>query len=293
MSTKLTYLYVKDYIEKEGYQLLSNTYKNGRSKLKIKCPEEHEYKTTYSNFKLGRRCPICYMNNQKLNYDHVKKYIESFNYKLISSVYKNANTRLLIECDKGHEYKVTYGNFYRGQRCAKCNGGIKLTYEYVKSFIEKIEGYRLLSKTYKNASSKLKIKCPECHEYKVRFYCFKKGARCPICWNESTASKQEIELQDYIESLGYDIIRNDRTQIINPLTGKNLELDIWIPDLNKAIEYNGTYWHSLSKKKQIDKIKAYQCDQKGIDLLIVNEEKILLDNYLEIQKINKWLKKGI
>jgi len=293
MSTKLTYLYVKDYIEKEGYQLLSNTYKNGRSKLKIKCPEGHEYKTTYSNFKLGRRCPICYMNNQKLNYDHVKKYIESFNYKLISSVYKNANTRLLIECDKGHEYKVTYGNFYRGQRCAKCNGGIKLTYEYVKSFIEKIEGYRLLSKTYKNASSKLKIKCPECHEYKVRFYCFKKGARCPICWNESTASKQEIELQDYIESLGYDIIRNDRTQIINPLTGKNLELDIWIPDLNKAIEYNGTYWHSLSKKKQIDKIKAYQCDQKGIDLLIVNEEKILLDNYLEIQKINKWLKKGI
>ena len=293
MSTKLTYLYVKDYIEKEGYQLLSNTYKNGRSKLKIKCPEGHEYKTTYSNFKLGRRCPICYMNNQKLNYDHVKKYIESFNYKLISSVYKNANTRLLIECDKGHEYKVTYGNFYRGQRCAKCNGGIKLTYEYVKSFIEKIEGYRLLSKTYKNASSKLKIKCPECHEYKVRFYCFKKGARCPICWNESTASKQEIELQDYIESLGYDIIRNDRSQIINPLTGKNLELDIWIPDLNKAIEYNGTYWHSLSKKKQIDKIKAYQCDQKGIDLLIVNEEKILLDNYLEIQKINKWLKKGI
>jgi len=289
MSTKLTYLYVKDYIEKEGYQLLSNTYKNGRSKLKIKCPEGHEYKTTYSNFKLGRRCPICYMNNQKLNYDHVKKYIESFNYKLISSVYKNANTRLLIECDKGHEYKVTYGNFYRGQRCAKCNGGIKLTYEYVKSFIEKIEGYRLLSKTYKNASSKLKIKCPECHEYKVRFYCFKKGARCPICWNESTASKQEIELQDYIESLGYDIIRNDRSQIINPLTGKNLELDIWIPDLNKAIEYNGTYWHDKLDQIKKDQIKRDQCKQKGIDLLIVNEEKWIDNNNIEKKLIKDFL----
>ena len=142
----------------------------------------------------------------------------------------------------------------------------------------------MLSKT------SLLLKCPKGHKYKVRFEHFNRGVRCPVCWNESTSSKQEKELQDYIESLGYSIIRNDRSQIINPLTGHNLELDIWIPDLNKAIEYNGTYWHSLNERKEYDKIKAYQCKQKDVDLLIVNEINWINNKKNEQKLIKLWIK---
>jgi len=53
----------------------------------------------------------------------------------------------------------------------------------------------------------------------------------------SSISKGEIELGDYIESLGYIIKRNDRT-LICPL-----EIDIFIPKHNIGFEYNGDYWH--------------------------------------------------
>ena len=39
----------------------------------------------------------------------------------------------------------------------------KLTYEYVKNYIESFEGYKLLSEEYKNAHIKLQLKCPEGH----------------------------------------------------------------------------------------------------------------------------------
>jgi len=71
--------------------------------------------------------------------------------------------------------------------------------------------------------------------------------------------------------LNIPVIPNDRTQILNPLTGKNLELDIWMPELKKAIEYNGEYWHSLPDRQHNDKIKVQQCKDKGIELLVIKD----------------------
>jgi hypothetical protein len=294
LGKKLTYEHVKSFIEKEGYQLLSDTYINNRSKLLLKCLKGHEYKVRFYSFKKGIRCPVC-SGKQKHTYNYVKSFIEKEGYQLLSDTYKNALSKLLIKCPKGHEYKSTFNRFQQGNKCPKCffistTQKQKHTYEHVKSFIEK-EGYQLLSDTYKNAHIKLLVKCPEGHEYKVRFNDFQQGHRCPFCSNRT--SKGEIEVQDFIESLGYDIIRNDRTQIINPLTGYNLELDVWIPNKNKAIEYNGMYWHSMFERKKCDDIKKDQCRQKGIDLLVVNDEKWLNNNEIERQIIIKFLNRRI
>ena len=288
MPKKILYDDVKKYIESFDYMLLSKTYKNAKQKLLIKCPLGHKYKVSWCNFKNKYRCPIC-AGNKKLSYKDVKDYIEKEGYQLLSDTYKNAQSKLKVICPKRHEYDVRFYNFKNGKRCPICKGGIKLTYLYVNSFIER-EGYQLLSNDYKNNRVKLLLKCPEGHEYKANFRDFQQGNRCPFCSNNT--SKGEIELQDYVESLGYDIIRNDRTQIINPLTNKNLELDIWIPSLNKAIEYNGTYWHSLNERIKCDSIKKDQCKQKGIDLLIVNDEKWSNCKKIE-QKIIKNFLKGI
>jgi len=288
---KHTYEYIKEYIKKEGYQLLSDNYVNAHTKLLLKCPIGHEYEVKFNYFQQGSRCSIC-SGNKKLDYEYIKSFVEKEGYQLLSKEYKNNHTKLLLKCPIGHEYEIGFYSFKKGIRCSVCNGNKKLSYKDVKSFIEE-EGYTLLSDDYINCDTKLLLKCPIGHEYKVGFYCFKKGVRCPICWNESTSSKQERELQDYIESLGYNIIRNDRTEIINPLTGHNLELDIWIPDKNKAIEYNGAYWHDKSEQIKRDKIKMDQCKQKGIDLLIVKEYNWANNKQMEQDIINNFLNGGV
>jgi len=280
-SYKLEYDYVKSQIESiDGYKLLSKEYINAKSKLKIQCPEGHIYQALFHKFKNGRRCPECYNKNrgydQRFEYNDVKSYIESYGYKLLSGEYKNINTKLKLQCPEGHIYQASYNVFKNGHRCKICSdkkGSLKqrLKYNDVKSYIESY-GYKLLSGEYKNNRVKMDIQCPEGHIFKMKYNNFQIGQRCPICNYNNISSKPEKEIQEYIRSIyNGKIINNDRNTIINPLTGWNLELDIYLPELNKAIEFNGTYWHSLDKAKIYDKIKADQCEQKNIDLLIIDE----------------------
>lgn len=126
MPKKLTYEYVKNYIESFGYTLLSTEYKNNKSKLLIKCPKGHEFDMGFTSFKDQQsRCPICYEEHRgdvnRLSYKDVKGYIESFGYKLLSTEYINNRTKLLTECPNGHKYEVIFDSFQQGHRCPICN----------------------------------------------------------------------------------------------------------------------------------------------------------------------------
>jgi hypothetical protein len=78
----------------------------------------------------------------------------------------------------------------------------------------------------------------------------------------------EREVYEFILSLyNKEIIRNDRTV----LNGK--ELDIYLPDYNLAIEFNGLYWHSedyVGKNYHLN--KTIECEKKGINLLQIFED---------------------
>lgn len=102
--------------------------------------------------------------------------------------------------------------------------------------------------TQRGMSQRVKVLCSACGEPKeVSAYAavMAKDAGCKSCQipsaplpTGSTASKGENELTDYVESLGHTVIRRDRTL----LDGK--ELDIYLPELKLALEFNGDYWHS-------------------------------------------------
>lgn len=65
------------------------------------------------------------------------------------------------------------------------------------------------------------------------------------------------------------------------------------PELNKAIEYNGEYWHNFKYIKIKDKIKFEQCKEKDIDLLIIREQDWLENKEKEIGKIENWITENI
>ena len=269
----------KEFLElltKEGYILIGE-YTNNKTKVLIRCDKGHEYKVKPNDFKSGYRCPICSCNCPIQAKKEFLELLAKERYELIGE-YKNNKTKIKIRCKKGHEYKVKPSHFKQGIRCPICAGCCPIQAE--KDFLELLEsiGYELINE-YINNYTKVKIRCPKGHEYKVRPYSFKSGRRCPICAGH--ISQKEIYILDYVRSiLNEEVISGDRTNIINPKTGNYLELDIWIPSLNKAIEFNGTYWHSDEYSKYKDEIKKKYCEVNGINLMVIEE--LEYDNDLEL-----------
>ena len=143
---------------------------------------------------------------RRLTYKEIKKYIESFNYKLLSTKYNNCSEKLKLECNKGHTYKISWSGFQQGYRCPECWRLSKyLNVEDIKKCIED-EGYKLLSENYTGAHSKLKLQCSKKHIYKVSWGNFYKGSRCPICNIEGKKLDYKC-IKEQIESVnGYKLL---------------------------------------------------------------------------------------
>jgi len=155
----------------------------------------------------------------------------------------------------------------------------KLTYEFVKEQFKK-EGYELLSKEYKGCFQKLNYICPEGHQHNISWNSFKSGERCPYCVGR--ISKGEVEVRNFVKSLNIKVLANDKNTIVSPI----IELDIFMPALNKAIEYNGEYWHQDENK---DLFKQKLCKSKMIDLLTIWDKKWLNENKKCKNKIKKFI----
>jgi len=110
--------------------------------------------------------------------------------------------------------------------------------------------------TYKNRKNGNTILCTECN---------------PINKN---ISGLEIQLLKFIkENYNGEIISNIK-KIINPY-----ELDIYLPELNLAFEFNGLYWHNEQNKPyDYHKMKSDMCDDKGIQLIHIWEDDWLYKN---------------
>ena len=113
------------------------------------------------------------------------------------------------------------------------------------------------------------FKCNKCGTIFDDYLAFGNIPTCPHCnpiFNQK--SKGEDEIASFVESLGFDIIRNDR-EIIYPQ-----ELDIYIPSKNLAIEFDGLYWHSTLKKSDPNYHlnKTIECEKKGIRLIHIFED---------------------
>lgn len=91
---------------------------------------------------------------------------------------------------------------------------------------------------------------------------------CETCSNIPHFSEGEKEVAEYIKSIYKgEVVENDRS-LIAPK-----ELDIYIPEKQFAVEYNGLYWHSdkvqTSPSYHLQKTKS--CMDKGIRLLHIYE----------------------
>lgn len=101
---------------------------------------------------------------------------------------------------------------------------------------------------------------------------------CPNCTRTNKGSIEEKMLLHYIQSIYSGPIIENTRKVISPY-----ELDVYLPDLKLAFEFNGTYWHSENAGKPSDYhiTKTRLCNKQGIRLIhifeyewVFNQEKI-------------------
>ena len=203
------------------------------------------------------------------------KQIHSDKYDYSKVAYINPQTKVCIICpEHGEFWQMPYSHL-NGNGCPMC-GKIKLRKKFQLStdkFIQKakeIHGdkYDYSKVNYVNYKTKVEIICPKHGSFWQTPICHFKCDGCPTCKGELSVSKQEIDFVNYVKTIYSNIINLNDRQMINPL-----ELDMYLPFDNLAIEYNGLYWHS---SKKIDKnyhlMKTELCQKQGIRLIHIFED---------------------
>ena len=123
----------------------------------------------------------------------------------------------------------------------------------------------------------------------------RKASNTVLCTTCNPISKNisglEIELKNFIkENYDGNILINTKS-VITPL-----ELDIYLPELKIAFEFNGLYWHNeLYKDKNYHLNKTEECEKQGIKLIHVWEDdwifkkdivkSIILNKFKKTQRI--------
>lgn len=96
----------------------------------------------------------------------------------------------------------------------------------------------------------------------------KKYSKDVLIVPKSGMSLIEKDLVIFIKTFYNNEVKENARKPIYPK-----ELDIWLPDLKLAIEYNGNFWHSIENgcPKDFHLMKSLLCREKGIRLIHIYE----------------------
>jgi hypothetical protein len=205
--SKFDYDYVYNYIKENDCELLSETYKNMKEHLLLRCNCGEIFKITFNDFKFSgvHHCKKC-TNKLKskarsLKYDYVKEEIESKGCRLLSSTVSDAHEKLIIECKCGDIFIRSFNKFKTGQnKCLKCSNKTQWNYEEVLNYVQENSKCELLSDNYINENTNMDFLCECGNIFTTTFSSFihNNKRHCNICGNDIRKEKIKV---------GIDILR--------------------------------------------------------------------------------------
>lgn len=201
-------------------------------------------------------------------------------------VYKNNHTKIEWECKQGHVFAAPYGSVTNpslNHWCWKCSRPGDEGVEYYKRIAVKKKGLCLTPETFTKALSRADWQCEYGHVWNASYVRIVRSW-CPTCVEPRMAKNQRY-LYSMIVKRFPDAQYNVKKQLPNP----KFELDIYIPSIKKAIEYDGIGWHSLPKHKERDCRKDAEAREVGIDLLRISGQDFCRNRFQTLRKIAQFL----
>lgn len=190
----------------------------------------------------------------------------------------SCNKKIWWLCPKcGYEWEAKLNNRSNGKGCPCCSHQILVVGkndlatthpELVKEWHPTKNGNLKPENFVYGSDKRIWWICPFGHEYQAVIMKRASGQNCPVCDSTLKTSFAEQAIYYYVKQLFPDAISRYRATWL----GK-MELDIFIPSINYAIEYDGKAWHS-DNTLHIERIKYAKCQKQGIKLIRCREDKI-------------------
>ncbi|MDE5889115.1 MAG: hypothetical protein K2H20_03750, partial [Bacilli bacterium] len=277
----------KTFIEKakqkhgEKYDYSKVNYVDSKTKVCIICKEHGDFLIKPNNHLNGNGCSECGIlkRTQKITSNLVEfiekaRKVHGDKYDYTKVVYTNNHTKVCIICPEHGEFWQEPNYHLCGQGCPECGKlkSIKNRKQTNEEFLEKArkvhgDKYDLSEICYTHVNTPIEIICLKHGKFKQYPYRFLNGNGCPQCAKEKRSSIYEDEIYNYL--LIYNNIDKCNRKLINPY-----ELDLFIPDKQVAIEFDGLFWHN--EYNQSDKnyhlTKTNLCKEKGIRLIHIFED---------------------
>ena len=291
--------------EKNGNLSPKNFTPNSGKKVWWICSKGHEWQAIIAGRNKGIGCPYCAN----------KKIIQGFNDLATLNpnlanewdYEKNGNLRpekiavgsskkVWWKCEKGHEWQATIANRNYANNCPYCaNKKAYKGYNDLQTVNPSLASEWNFEKNNEltpndvlpNSGKKFWWICNKGHEWQATVASRNGGVGCPICDTERKTSLPEYAREYYLKKYGVDVI--------HPYKDCGYELDIYVPSMKIAIEYDGYFWHKNKELKDLK--KNAKCKKDGIKLYRIREklpslndsslDYIVDDYYKDLQKVIK------
>lgn len=246
----------------------------------------HEWETTIAKRSIGRGCPYCAFQKVLKGFNDLatthpeiaKTWHPIRNRDLAPDMFiGSGRDKIWWQCSEGHEWETTINARKTGSDCHYCTGQKAITGVNDLATLDPI----LLSEWHPTKNGELtpdKVTIGSnrkvwwlgaCgHEWEAVINGRAKEGRrygCPKC--PTMVSQAEKDIAEFVQGLLPDVlIEFGARKVI-----KGTELDIYLPALKVAIEFNGLYWHSedVRPDRNYHYTKWLACQEAGIQLVQV------------------------
>lgn len=179
-------------VQERGGMVLTN-YTNNKTKVRVRCNNNHEWDVAPTDIIQGHWCAACAERCPKLAKEKLISTIEAKGGQLVGE-YVSSNYKVTIRCAENHEWEansldVTSG----GTWCPVCARNCTLASR--QNFIEIVtERGGIVLGEYVNSKTHVRVKCNYGHEWETPPSSIKSGTWCPICARNSPIYAKETFL---------------------------------------------------------------------------------------------------
>lgn len=272
--------------EKNGILTPDKVAPSSNMKVWWKCTKGHEWEAAVnSRNNSGNGCPICAnqviiagVNDLKtMNPELAAEWNYEKNGSLTPQMFSiGSRKKVWWKCPKGHEWQVAIASRLGCPICshkqvlkgyndlATLNSKVAEEWNYDKNGTLTPEMVTVGSNKY------VWWRCKNNHEWRAQVNARTQGIGCAKCSAHLRTSFPEQAIFFYVKKTYPDAISGYRDLFKRQKTV--MELDIFIPSIKTAIEYDGIVWHSSEKTMLRERKKYHICKQNEIHLIRIKEK---------------------